>query len=107
MQLLLKSMCFQPFRLGQLGLPLVKRLKPLCLEFEGASYVQAVQGAYAEFWAVTAGQVGTDIECVFGHCAGEPQSTLAIIFKCEVDPLRVRRQNLTPRSQPQTITCSQ
>ena len=57
----------QALRLRQLSLPLVKRPKAVGFEFEGAGYVQAVEGAYAEFGAVAAGEVGAEVESVFWH----------------------------------------
>ena len=91
---------FLAFRSCQLGLAVVEGQEAVGFEFQGAGYVEAVEGADAELGAVAAGQVRADIECVLGHCGGEPQSTLAIIFKCEVDPLRVRGRHLSSKDLP-------
>jgi len=58
----------QPFRPCQLGLALVESPELFCFEFEGASYVETVEGAHAEFRAVAARQVSAEIEGVFRYC---------------------------------------
>ena len=67
-----KSANLQSLRLRKLCLTLIKCPKPFGFEFEGAGYVQAVEGADAEFAAILPRQLCAAFKGVLRHCGLVP-----------------------------------
>src|SRR5208283_3345131 len=83
MQSVLKSMCFQPFRLRQPCLPFVESPEAVGLEFQRAGDVQAVERAHAEFGTVTAGESSANIEGSFRNRTFRPNVMSAILISTD------------------------
>lgn len=57
--------------------------------------MQTVEGADAEFWAVAAGEIRTQVEGMFRHRRELPETDVAIMVEVTVQPVNIRRGNLS------------